>query len=271
MEAFNLIAPSLQLQPFIRYYWFYEGTAQPENNATRVLPTGSIEVTFHLGNRLTNLKDGQVEDQPLVLVCGQHSRYFDVMSQGLVRMISIYFKPHGARVFFQMPMQEVENQTVALTEFWLAEVVELQEKLFYCRNEGEAICFIELYLMKKLQEKKYYDFKRLDQAVRHINYNKGKISLDELAEITCWSSKQFERQFSSFVGMKPKKFLRMVRFQAALYRFQRQGFNSLTELAHHCGYYDQSHFINDFKLLSGYTPSQFFKNQDVYSDYFTEA
>jgi len=70
--------------------------------------------------------------------------------------------------------------------------------------------------------------------------------------------------------MPPKRFLRTIRFQSAIYRKQLDNTISLTQLAMDCGYYDQAHFTNEFKTFTGMLPKEFFKNENVLSDYFLQ-
>jgi len=86
-----------------------------------------------------------------------------------------------------------------------------------------------------------------------------------LADTACLSIKQFERKFSGLVGVNPKQYLRTVRFQHVLQIKKSSRFLDYTSLAMECGYFDQSHFINDFKTITGLTPGNFFKeNQPFY-------
>jgi AraC-like DNA-binding protein len=80
------------------------------------------------------------------------------------------------------------------------------------------------------------------------------------------SRRQFERKFIHYAGYSPKQFQRIARFNAVIKGFEQQP-GSLTEMAHHCGYYDQSHFIHDFRLFSGYSPKTFFTHQNDAADY----
>ena len=94
------------------------------------------------------------------------------------------------------------------------------------------------------------------------------ININLLASESCLSRKQFERSFSDIIGSSPKQFLKIIRFQNAIFQKSKHPELNLTELAHKCGYYDQAHMINDFKTLSGFTPRYFFSDCDPFSDYF---
>ena len=112
--------------------------------------------------------------------------------------------------------------------------------------------------------------KRIDAAIQRI-YITPQISVNELSSIACLSKKQFERLFHSFVGINPKEYTRIVRFQKALAQMQHQVGKEINQaqIAYASGYADQSHFIREFKKFCGYTPMSLLKVSNPYSDLFT--
>lgn len=92
--------------------------------------------------------------------------------------------------------------------------------------------------------------------------------MDYLASHACFSRKQYERMFTENIGLTPKQFMRVVRFQYAIYRRSADKNLTLTSLAYECGYYDQSHMINEFREFSGVAPREFFASCEAMSDYF---
>ena len=94
-------------------------------------------------------------------------------------------------------------------------------------------------------------------------------SVTDLASITCLGKKQFERLFNELVGINPKEYARIVRFQKSLKLLQHYSDVNQAQLAYQCGYADQSHFIREFKQFSGYTPLSLLNVCKPYSDLFT--
>jgi AraC-like DNA-binding protein len=82
--------------------------------------------------------------------------------------------------------------------------------------------------------------------------------------------KQFERIFSEHIGISPKQYLKIIRFQFAIFQKQQNANMNLLDVSFKSGYYDQSHFINDFKSLSGLTPKQYFSKNEACSDFFED-
>lgn len=264
---YQIIRPTQLLQAYIKHYWYMEidatsVTAQPQ----RLVPNACMELTFQFADCLQMLGAQSPEDR--VLLCGQKTGYADILPTGKVQMLSVMFYPHGARMFFKLPMSELHNLSVSLETLWGAEARELEERLQELPLLADKIMLLEAYLIKHLIQINNPSILRLEQNLRLINGQTANIQIDKLASEACLSRKQFERLFKEFIGVSPKQFLKTVRFQYSLYLQQNKQAESITDLAIQSGYYDQAHMINDYKNLSGITPKQYFSDCDVVSDYF---
>ncbi|WP_321480070.1 helix-turn-helix domain-containing protein [uncultured Bacteroides sp.] len=146
---------------------------------------------------------------------------------------------------------------------------ELEDKILNTINDNQYIRLIESFLINCLNPFKEYNYKRMVTAINCINLCNEEFTVSRLAEKVCLSQKQLQRIFSEHVGASPKEFMRIVRFHKALYTLQNHPEMNFTTLAYECGYYDQAHMINEFKLFSGYTPAQYIALCSPYSDYFS--
>ena len=99
----------------------------------------------------------------------------------------------------------------------------------------------------------------------------GDNSVENLSSQSCYSYRQYKRVFSSLVGVNPKTYSRIIRFQRALYLLQLNNGISLSELAFQCGYYDVPHLVKEFKLMSGTTPLQYLATHKAYSTFFANG
>lgn len=109
--------------------------------------------------------------------------------------------------------------------------------------------------------------KAFDSAMRRIYDLKGNASIEEVCLATHITRKQLERKFLQLVGTTPKTFSRVCRFLNVCRHMKEQEGKTLTQLSQDCGYYDQAHFINDFRKFSGFTPKEFFAKENIW---FTE-
>ncbi len=264
---FRLIKPSTSLSMYIKRYWFLEMEAY-EAVGERVIPTGYVELTFHFADRLKK-RTFIDEMQPGIILSGQKTGFFDVLPTGKISMLSIQFFPHSTSLFFDLPIDELANETLDLSDVIGTPARELEEQLYDLPTLEDKVKHIESFLLIRLSCKSEYSWKRIFHNISFINRSSGMVTGDLLASEACLSRKQHERIFKQMVGLSPKQFLKVIRFQYTLYTHELYPFESLTELAYRCGYYDQSHMINDFRELSGKTPKQYFKEcSNSTSDYF---
>lgn len=262
MESFRLFPPSPALAMFVKQYWILRTGSASE----RIIPAGNIQLCFYSGASLAC--GGRVWDSQAVL-CGQSAGFADLRTLGEIRIISVVFQPYGARAFFKMPMAEVCGQKVTAGELEDSALRELEQRVAGTPDDAVCVRLIEAFLQKRFRSPAEYNYRRMLSAVGLIDRRRGEVRLPELAEAACLSGKQFQRVFSEYVGMKPKEFLRVVRFQYALSVLQHSPRMSFSQLAYECGYYDQSHLINEFRCLSGYTPGEYVSLCLPYSDYFS--
>lgn len=234
----------------------------------RIVPTGLTELVFYFGKppRSSDLKKGFEDD---VLLSGQQTTPFDLVTSQGVSLFSVVFRPEGMKFFFDLPCDELTDRHLPLRFILKDEAAELETRLWEARYFSERVGLMEKFLIKRLHKvEKQYDLQRISHSVLLISNTKGNLGVDRLASEACLSRKQYERTFLHNLGVSPKKFIRTVRFQHALDQRGVHPAISLTSLAHHCGYYDQSHMIREFRSLSGLTPSEYFSEGTPYSDYY---
>lgn len=265
MEQFKIIPPSALLAPYVKHYWTLvsDDVAQSQ----RIIPTGNIALIFHRGYRMKQ-NDLLI---PVTSLSGQSFGFADLAPTGVVDMIVVVFHSFGAKAFFPMPLYELSDRIVAADDLNIRALKELEDQVLNTVDDESCIRLIELFLISRLNPFQEYNYKRMVTAIGTINQcsNDG-LSVARLAETVCLSRKQFQRVFSEHVGASPKDYIRIVRFHKALFTLQNNPTMNFTALAYECGYYDQPHMINEFKLLSGYTPSQYVAICTPYSDYFSQ-
>lgn len=261
--------PSLQLSKFIKHYWTIENCIPDyQQHTQRIVPNGLLELIFYLGDRpVSNDKTKSINENSIIT--GHLREFYDINVTGKLSLISILFKPHGLSMFLDIPLNELYNQNVPLKYIFKSDTIELEMKLFEANSFTERIKIIENYFFKLLSQRiNKYDFNRIEHSINIINQKLGVVNIDILASEACYSRKQFERVFSHYVGNSPKQFLKTIRFQNSINEKSKNKSASLTDLTYKCGYYDQSHMINDFQKLTGMTPKQYFNECEPFSDYF---
>jgi AraC-like DNA-binding protein len=213
-------------------------------------------MVFHYGSPSKfQKKNSSKYIEPNLVICGQQTNYYDLSLSGKTGMILIVFRPHGVKSFFNFPITELLNENLSLQELANNEATELEDRLFNSPNNKQRIIHLESFLIKRLIHSN--EFERVEHALKIIENSKGLIKAQDIAHDVCLGIKQFERTFSKYVGVNPKKFASIVRLQNVI-QMKSKNKKSMSQLAYDNGYYDQSHFIHDFKSLTGLTPKAFF-------------
>lgn len=252
------IKPTGILSKYIKNYFIVETYNSIDfMPKERVYPTGNATMVFHYGSpSIFQKKDSSKNIEPNLVICGQQTSYYDLSLSGKTGMILIVFRPHGVKSFFNFPITELLNENLSLHNLLNNETIELEDKLFNSPNNKQRITHLENFLIKRLIHND--EFERVEHALEIIENSKGQIKAQDIAPEVCLGIKQFERTFSKYVGINPKKYASIVRFQNVIQMKRKHDNSSMFQLAFDNGYYDQSHFIHDFKSFTGLSPKEFF-------------
>jgi len=230
-----------------------------ESYVYRIVPSGLIELSFYLGRKPETVANNRKSISDSLLVSGQQIEFYDVLISQPLNLFSITFQPQGAMQFFDLPLIELLDQNIPLRYLHKEAFDKLDDDLFSAKSFARKVQVAERFLIRLLSKKeKEYNRPRINESIRLINQSRGDIAIGKLARNACLSRKQFERLFRNLIGIPPKQFLKVVRFQNAIFQKQQNQAISLTNVAYDCGYYDQSHMIHDFKQSGGTIPSNFF-------------
>jgi AraC-like DNA-binding protein len=267
--SFHTQFPSSELSPFIKKYWGMESCGNSNQFHTqRIIPSGMPELIFMFGDKPQILNDAN-RTYELCSLNGHLKGFYDLQTSGSWNLFSVLFKPQGLMHFFDIPAVELLDKNVSLRFLMGTVADELQEKMAMTNDFSQRVILIELFLKQLLfRKKENYHFRRLNDSVGQIIQSGGNIQVAKLSDQACLSRKQFERLFLEYLGNSPKQMMKTIRFQRAIHQKSVDPNLTLTQLAYHCGYYDQSHMISEFKQMSGITPLQFFSSGEVFSDLF---
>lgn len=266
---YHISKPSVILSQYIKQYWAIDNCLPNGGIHTqRIVPSGLMEITFYLGDLPTSTESNKNINANSIL-SGQQKGFHDLLVSGKLSLFSVTLQPCAATLFFDIPSNEFFNRNIPLAYLVKDKIAELESRMFEPVTFDQKVQIIESFLIQQLRNTgKEYELNRMMKSVALINKAKGIIDIETLSSSACLSRKQYERMFAAYIGSSPKQFLRTVRFQNTLRVKQKNKNIQLTELAYTCGYYDQSHMISDYKMMSGISPSQYFSCCEPYSDYF---
>lgn len=255
--------PHERLSPFIKCYWSLEsGADSAPHSRERVFPDGCVELLFHYGDLFTKFSaTGRPQIQPRNFIHGQIKKFIELEATGKIGMLSIRFHASGLRPFVDFGVDAITGSLLPLAEVWPDGKL-LENNMTHCQNNRQRIAFVEEFLLSKLNPGK--NDQAIAECVRLITATGGIIAVEELSANLNMGTRQLERRFLASVGLSLKIFSRIIRFNNALQLIGKKDFSTFTSVAHHGGFYDQAHFIKDFRDLTGLNPRQYFsENLDM--------
>jgi AraC-like DNA-binding protein len=248
--------PPPQLAAHVRMFWVFEyDVPEGEPYVYRSMADGCAEMVFHYKGVFTEPERANDVYHPS-LVHAQSSHHRRFLTHGSFGIFGAYLYPTALPRLFGLPAFDFSNQMPGLSELLGREGSLLEEQVMTAAGHEERVRLVSRFLLSQLRLREEHPTVA-HMALRHILQHKGQLNVEELASEICLSTRQFERKFKEHCGFSPKLYTRIIRFQHALTAYGHQH-KSLTEIGYDCGYYDQSHFIREFKAFSGYHPRAYF-------------
>ena len=180
--------------------------------------------------------------------------------KGPVNYVAIRFLPGGFLHFFNDPAHDLTDRIIPLEMISAKKGCNLTEELILENHIYNKIKLLENYLVNLLMTNSRSD-PTVKNALHNILKNKGNIRVSELSKNVNSSQRQLCRKFDKWIGISPKAFCRIIRFQTILRMLSQNPKCNLLHIALDSGYYDQSHFIREFNSCCGLNPSEFLKNK----------
>ena len=251
---YEIRRPRKSLELYIESIWVQEDlrNAAFENyRPTRVVLRGATELLFHYRDPYVHVKEGHAELEPKFYISGQKTRPIEVSATGQTGIIIVNFHPWGAAPFFAFPLDELTDTSLEMNLVMRTDTVE--NRVQEASDIAARVEIIQDFLAGVL------DVDRRDElvmeSVHEINRSQGNVSIETIADDLHISRRQFLRRFSRNVGMSPKAFANVIRFQKASY-YKKQGMD-WSEITFRCGYHDQAHFIKELRRFSGLPAKNF--------------
>jgi len=251
--------PAPPLSDHVAMLWYYHGWSA-SHTREKALPDGSVELVINLAEDETRLYDAddteRVQRYGGAVVCGPHSKFFVIDGEEQTSVVGVHFKPGGAYAFLGPPSDELTDRHVSLADIWGRAARELRDRLLEAPTPDAKLDVLEEELLSRRSDRRTRhpavgyalgEFRRAPHAAR-IAQVSGRIGL---------SPRRFIEVFRQEVGLTPKLFCRVRRFQRVLRRIYRREELDWPDVALAGGYFDQAHFIHDFRAFSGINPTAY--------------
>jgi AraC-like DNA-binding protein len=262
---YQTFEPGHDLRTFVKCYWTLESPKEAKLERQTIVPDGCIEMIFHYGDLYRQYIEHPLPRQPQrnsiiqpkSFVIGQLTRPLEIEPTGDTGIFAVRFHPNGFLPFATMPINEMKNTAISLDKLFGKDGQEIEQEILTAISTPERIKFIELFLLNRLTDTETIN-RIVKPTVETILTANGQLSVNELSKLTKINRRQLERKFSTAIGLSPKQLSKTIRLQATLMMLLNKNVTSLTALAYENEYYDQAHFIKDFKELTGVTPKEFY-------------
>lgn len=243
---YQVIAPPPSLKNYVQYFWSLENqTDDVSQKVFTVMSNGQPGLVFQQNPAVFTGFGG--ERLPQLFVFGQARRYGKLQGGGSFRTIGVNFHPAALKSVFGLNANELTDQNICISH--LAKT-SLTDQLLNCSSgQQQADCLFSFLLQQTHRHED--DNKKTGYAVAALQQGK---KLSQVLHDLHLSERSLERLFLTHIGITPVLYARICRFQASVGLLRQGKIRSLTQIAHSLGYFDQSHFIRDFRLFSGVSP-----------------
>jgi AraC-like DNA-binding protein len=244
--VFRYHVPSGPLAEFVGVFWYWRGH-QVTYARERVLPMGTTELVI-------NLASGHAADAGMH---GPHSEYSIIERTAQDELLGIHFNAGGAFPFVDFPFNELHGRSATLADLWGAqESADLSCRLHEARTIGMKFQILERFLLQVAKQPLRHN-PAVSFAMNEFRKDPGLTSSASMAERVGFSQRHFIQTFREEVGLTPKLFSRIQRFQQVIRHVAHSASVDWADVALSCGYFDQSHFNHDFREFSGLNPTEY--------------
>lgn len=250
--GFQRFEPSVKLSGIVECYWFINSD-HSINSSEYLHPDGGMGIIFNYGDAL---QFDDILNNDSCILDGTNILSRKLSLKGTLNAIGIRFKPAGANLLFSSPLNELKNETISLSDTTLKKPTELYYKLIEAQTFHLKVSIIEDWLCRSLQAEKNIS-NVVTASLMLIKKHKGLLPIKSIASQLDYNQRRIERLFNSQVGMTPKEYSRILRIEQARACIKHYKDSSFSTIAYDLGFYDQAHFINQFKNVEGITPREY--------------
>jgi len=262
---FSIFHPTEALKDYIACYWLIDNP-DPLVRKEKIIPDGFPEIIIHYGDPFRINIDGTWKSQSLYLLAGQIRNHFYLENTGITGMWGIKMRPAAITEIFNVSMQSLVDTVVPFEEMVSCDIQEMTGYIHQHKTAESIVQYLDSWFLNQLPGRGEYQC-RINEIIKKIFSVNGMVTIKELSETSNISERQIERYFRKYIGLTPKFFCRIIRFNY-LFDLMKKEDKRWTTLAYESGFFDQSHFIKDFKAFTGEDPSKYLFDQKNMANFF---
>jgi len=250
------------LRHLIKYFWVLKSDSQMVVNH-KLLPVNSIDMIMNFAEPIKYISaDGVETVTAKAHFNGIRDRYFIIQQAGIIDVIGISFFSAGVYPLLKVPLYEFKNKTMELDDVISRFAAEIEEKISKVNQIEERLDIIEEEMVRRIDSELILEFS--DYKYLNTFYgNNSDYNVNQFCTKQGISQRKLERDFNKYVGISPIVFQKINRYQKTLNAMLYNRAMNLTATAYANNYYDQNHFIKDFKSFTGCTPTTFLRQKSA--------
>jgi AraC-like DNA-binding protein len=260
---FVRINPDPALRHLIDCYWIIE-SMDTEVHEQKIIPDGFTELIFHYGDAYVSQLHDDRQTQARNLLAGQISNYFYLNNTGISGIVAVKLKPAALTQLFNIDMSSYTDKIVDIARLNDERLLKLSKLIVPFAEEEVVKTIFDGYFMKLITSA---TTSPVTAAIDLVFKTNGMAPVKDLAIIAGVGERQLERLFKKYVGLSPKYYARIIRFNY-IFKLIQAYETSWADIVYQAGYYDQSHFIRNFKAFTGEDPSSYFFEEDNMANFF---
>jgi AraC-like DNA-binding protein len=271
---FHNIIPIDPLKGYIEKIWVFESSQpMPNDDMKLVVPNGRLLLVIPFRNGLTGKMDNKhhlATTSKIALVgMADRSSIVDAETPGPTGTIGVEINPIGAYRFFHIRLRNIKNELQYLTDVLGKTAKEVEQRIAEQRSIDGKIHLLQQFLLSlflQSNEDALFEF-----CVQQITASQGHLRIKDLEQQTGYSSRWLNMKFEERLGINPKTFSSIVRFQPYYRALLSNSVDFLRQKQFYVHYHDESHFIKDFQKFTGLSPTKLIQSENKFGKTFYEV
>ncbi|MFD2573911.1 helix-turn-helix domain-containing protein [Spirosoma soli] len=251
--------PCAILKPYVERYIVVDAKfAEGQQHKHFIAPSSTSQLAINCATANTKPDEvGALDRHYVTALVGPFTRRHTYILHGHIYSVVAYFTPIGLHALLNIDLTDLADQTVDFASILPDDALHLSKCVLGAIDNHAKVQVLEAYLLRRLASAKPLN-QGVQRAVELIRQQGGQIAIAELLQQLTLQQRTFERHFRQTTGMSPKQFMRITRFLAVRNAIADGTYQNWHDVLHQGGYYDQAHFIREFSLFTGQTPSAYF-------------